>query len=281
MATDDDVAEMSSLMASLYEESSIPTSIYDREGNQIALNSAHGKMWNIRREDVVGRFNMVTDPQLAAWNSAEHHRRVMQGETLMLSPHSFDSFEAGLQNAGKVKRWAEATYFPLYASSGSITHLCAILRDVTREVEQRQAQAETAGQAATAAVPSGVVARVCQGIVTMPLSGAIDSRRSMAITDNLLRTIARQQAQCVLLDVTGMPAVDKQVAHHLVQTTEACTPLGCAVSLVGLRAKISHRLVKLGVNLSRLAALTDLQAGMDWAFKQQSLRLVQSSSCHV
>jgi rsbT co-antagonist protein RsbR len=277
MATDDDVAEMALFMASLYEDSPIPTSIYDREGNQVALNAAHGKMWNIRPEDVIGRFNMVTDPQLVERGCAECHGRVMQGETLMLSPHSFDSFEAGLQHARNIRRWAEATYFPLYAPSGDITHLCAILRDVTREVKQRQAEARAAGLPAPAEPSSRPVVYSCQGIVTMPLIGELSSRRSAKITYNLLGAVSRRRAHCVLLDVTGVPSVDKRAAHHLIETAEACGFLGCAVSLVGIGARIAHRLGQLGVDLSRLGALADIQAGIDWAFQQRGPHALQSS----
>jgi len=55
-----------SFITAVYDDSPIPTSIYDRDGTQVAFNAAHGKMWNMRPEDSLGRFNMVTDPQLAA-----------------------------------------------------------------------------------------------------------------------------------------------------------------------------------------------------------------------
>src|SRR5262245_46279107 len=116
MAIGNDIIEVPAFIASLYEDSPIPISVYDRSGTQVGFNAAHGKMWNIRPEDTLGRFNMVTDPQLAASGSAENHRRVMQGETIVLPPHSFDSFDAGLQSEGSRKRWAEATYFPLHDS---------------------------------------------------------------------------------------------------------------------------------------------------------------------
>jgi rsbT co-antagonist protein RsbR len=267
-----------SFVASLYEASPIPTSIYDREGYQVGFNAAHAKMWNIRPEDTLGRFNMVTDPQLAASGSAENHRRVMQGETIVLPPHPFDSFEAGLQSQGARRRWAEATYFPLRDSSGSVTHLCAILRDVTREVEQSQAiaaaQEEIASQRATIESLSSPVVQVWQGILTMPLIGAIDSRRSATVTANLLHTISQQRARCVILDITGVPIVDTQVAQHLIHTAQACRLLGCEVVLVGIGVEIAQTLVQLGVDLSTLVTLADLQAGIAWAFERQNLRVV-------
>src|SRR5262245_38514301 len=208
MSMGHDIIEVPSFITSVYEDSPIPVSVYDRDGFQVAFNAAHGRMWNIRPEDTIGRFNMVTDPQLVASGSAENHRRVMQGETIVLPPHPFDSYDAGLQNQESRKRWAEATYFPLKDASGYVTHLCAILHDVTREVEQSEAisaaQAEIDSQRATIESLSSPVVQVWQGILTMPLVGAIDSRRSMTITANLLAAITQQRAQCVILDITGV-----------------------------------------------------------------------------
>jgi rsbT co-antagonist protein RsbR len=276
-----DMVDAPVFILSAYEDSPTPISIYDRDGTQVAFNAAHAKMWNMARDEGIGKFNMVTDPQLAATGSAELHRRVMQGETIVLPPHSFDSFEAGLQGGGARKRWAEATYFPLRGADGAVTHLCALLRDVTESIEQAQtitaAQEEIAAQRATIESLSSPVVQVWHGILTMPLVGTIDSHRSMRITANLLEVISQQRARCVILDITGVPIVDTQVAQHLIQTAQACRLLGCEVVLVGVGVEIAQTLVQLGVDLSMLTTLADLQAGIAWAFKQQNLRVVSGA----
>lgn len=286
MAEIPDPVTVPAFIASAYVDSPIPMSIYDREGFQVAFNAAHGRMWGLRPEDVIGTFNMITEPQLRASGSPEHHRRVMQGETVVLPPHPFDPVAAGLKNTGVGLRWAEATYFPLRDSSGAVTHLCAALRDVTREVDQAQAitaaQAEIAAQRQTIESLSSPVIQVWQGILTVPLIGTIDSRRALNITANLLDAIAQQQAHCVIMDITGVPIVDTQVAQHLIQTAQACRLLGCEVILVGVGVEIAQTLVQLGVDLSKLTTLANLQAGIAWAFRQLSLRVVaaQEASAH-
>lgn len=278
MARDNAVVELPPFIAATYLDSPFPISIYDREGFQVHFNAAHQKMWNLRPEETYGRFNMCTDPQLVATGSAENHRRVMQGETVVLPPHPFDPAESGFKQAGVGRRWVEATYFPLRDASGAITHLCALLRDVTNEVEQglaiAAAQAEIAAQRATIESLSSPVIQVWQGILTMPLIGTIDSFRAQNITASLLEAVSRQQAHCVIIDITGVPIVDTQVAQHLIQTAQACRLLGCEVILVGVGVEIAQTLVQLGVDLSTLTTLANLQAGIAWAFKRQSLRVV-------
>ncbi len=55
------------------------------------------------------------------------------------------------------------------------------------------------------------------GVLLVPLIGAIDSARSMHILGQVLEGISRDQAEHVLLDITGVPTVDTQVAASLMQ----------------------------------------------------------------
>ena len=86
----------------------------------------------------------------------------------------------------------------------------------------------------------------------------------------------RQHAQCVILDITGVPLVDTLVAQHLINTAHACRLLGCDVVLVGVGVEMAQTLVQLGVDLSALVTLADLQAGVVWAFGRRKLRVIQA-----
>lgn len=278
MTPDNNTMDMPAFITAVFKDAPFPISIYDREGFQVYFNAAHQQMWNIKPEDSWNVFNMCTEPQLVATGSAENHRRVMQGEIVVLPPHPFDPGDAGFKESRVGRRWAEATYYPLYDADSKVSHLCALLRDVTHEVEQSQAisiaQAKIAAQHNIIESLSTPVIQIWQGILTVPLIGTIDSRRAFTIMANLLETIANQQARCVILDITGVPMIDTQVAQHLIRTAHACQLLGCEVALVGVGVEIAQTLVQLGVDLSTLRTLANLQAGIAWAFKEMNLRIV-------
>ncbi|MBV9790215.1 MAG: PAS domain-containing protein, partial [Chloroflexi bacterium] len=167
----------------VFEQSPVPITIFDHTGLQVATNTASMTLFGVRPEDTVGRFNMLTDPQLAATGSVENHRRVMQGETVVLPPHSYNAREyQNLDDVGE-ERWVEAVYSPLRDPSGTVTHLVAMLRDVTNEIVQRKAivaaQAEIASQRVLIESLSTPVVQVWEGILAMPLVGTIDSGRAM------------------------------------------------------------------------------------------------------
>lgn len=278
MALPTDPKQLLDFYAALFEQVPVPISIYDRTGLQVASNAATAALWNIDRALWVGHFNMVTDPQLAAQGSGQLHQRVMQGETITLPPHPFSGAQTGLQHDAGAQRWAEATYSPLRDSQGQVAYLVAVLHDVTRMVEHQEsiakAQEEIASQRAIIETLSSPVIQVWQGVLTVPLVGAVDSNRMKSITENLLHSITEQRAQVVILDITGVPIVDTQVAQHLIQTAGACRLLGCDVVLVGIGVEMAQTLVQLGVDLSTLVTLADLQAGLAWAFARRKLRVV-------
>lgn len=116
------------------------------------------------------------------------------------------------------------------------------------------------------------------GILVLPLVGQIDAGRAQDVTEQLLEAIAREQADIVLLDVTGISTLDTSVANHLMQTARAVSLLGSQVILVGISAEIAQTLVTLNVDLGDLVTLSDLQSGVEYALAQLGLAIRPSGS---
>jgi rsbT co-antagonist protein RsbR len=114
---------------------------------------------------------------------------------------------------------------------------------------------------------------VYSGVLVLPLVGRIDSARAQNITETLLEAIAREQADLVLLDITGVSVVDTSVANHLLQTAHAASLLGSQVVLVGISAEVAQTLVQLGVDLGKLVTLSNLQSGIEYALDRQGLAI--------
>ena len=65
--------------------------------------------------------------------------------------------------------------------------------------------------------------------------------------------------------VTGVAAVDSKVANHLIQTVDAARLLGTAVIVTGISASIAQTIVTIGIDLSRIQTVGDLQGGLELA----------------
>lgn len=120
---------------------------------------------------------------------------------------------------------------------------------------------------------SNPIIPVYNGVLVVPLVGRVDSGRAQALTEALLEAIAREQAEIVLLDITGVAVVDTHVANHLMQTARAASLLGSQVVLVGISAEVAQTLVQLGLDLGHLVTLSNLQSGIEYALAQQGLSI--------
>jgi rsbT co-antagonist protein RsbR len=112
---------------------------------------------------------------------------------------------------------------------------------------------------------------VHEGVLVLPLVGAVDSRRATEITERLLEAIAAHQADLVILDITGVSLIDTSTANHLLMTTRAAALLGSQVVLTGMGPEVAQSVVHLGVDLRGLVTLASLRDGLDYALGQLGL----------
>jgi rsbT co-antagonist protein RsbR len=102
-------------------------------------------------------------------------------------------------------------------------------------------------------------------LLILPIIGALDSARARQLTEQLLAAIRDKRATVVVIDITGVATVDAAVANHLVQTVEASRLMGARTILTGVSSEIAQTLVDLGVDLSMMKTIGDLQGGIEEA----------------
>jgi len=115
---------------------------------------------------------------------------------------------------------------------------------------------------------SSPVLPVLEGILVMPLIGLIDTVRADLFLRGLLTAVERYRARSIILDVTGVPLIDTQVARVLLQGADAARLLGTQTIMVGIRPELAQTIVGLGVNLSDVVTRADLQSGVLYAMQQ-------------
>jgi rsbT co-antagonist protein RsbR len=109
------------------------------------------------------------------------------------------------------------------------------------------------------------VLQVRERLLILPIIGVLDGQRARQLTEQLLRGIRTNRAKVVVIDITGVPTIDSTVANHLVQTVDASRLMGASVIITGLSSDIAQTLVTLGVDLSKVNAVGDLQGGIEEA----------------
>lgn len=137
------------------------------------------------------------------------------------------------------------------------------LRDLElRAAEQARLLAENEQQRQVIRELSVPVLPVRDTTLVMPLIGAIDTARLSNMQQHALEQIEQTGAHELLIDVTGVPVIDTQVAKGLIQLVEAARLMGTRVMLAGIRPEVAQTLVSLGVDLSNIRTFSTLQAAL-------------------
>jgi rsbT co-antagonist protein RsbR len=122
------------------------------------------------------------------------------------------------------------------------------------------------------------VLQVRERLLLVPLVGVLDSARARLLTESLLRSIRAHRAKAVVLDITGVGAVDSKVANHLLQTVAAVRLMGARAIVTGLSADVAQALVALGVDLGRMRTVGDLQGGLEEAERLLGYKFVRGEA---
>ncbi len=110
------------------------------------------------------------------------------------------------------------------------------------------------------------ITEIWDGVLTLPIIGTLDSSRTMSVMENMLERIEKERAKVVVIDVTGVQAIDSQVSHHLIQMIRAVGLMGAKAILTGIRPEIARAITSLNIDLSLVSTRATLSEGLKEAF---------------
>jgi len=119
-----------------------------------------------------------------------------------------------------------------------------------RELEEKLATIEI--QRAAIRDLSTPVMEVWDGVLCLPVVGALDDERSLDMTESLLRAIVEKKARTTIIDITGIQVMDTGTADHFLRMARAVRLLGATCVLTGINPGIAQTLVQMAVDLSDL-----------------------------
>ncbi len=174
---------------------------------------------------------------------------------------------------GQREIWTHALFTPLPVDEEGSPRVMITSFDITEQKKREQEELKAREniieqQMATLTELSTPLLTISDDVVVLPLIGAVDSRRAQLIMEALLTGIAQSGASFAILDITGVPLVDTQVANVLIQATQAVRLLGSRVILTGIRPEVAQTLIGLGIDLSGIITRSTLQAGIAYSMTQ-------------
>jgi PAS domain S-box-containing protein len=162
--------------------------------------------------------------------------------------------------------WYENKLSPIMDADGVVTHILALIIDVSERKQQERIVREQneiiLRQYDELNELSTPLLSISDRTLVLPLIGSIDSRRISQLISSLLEGISSKKAEHVIIDITGVPIVDTQVANALIQATQAVKLLGAQVILSGIRPEVAKTLVGLGIDFGTLLPQATLQSAI-------------------
>lgn len=122
------------------------------------------------------------------------------------------------------------------------------------------------------------VVKLWDGVVAVPLVGTLDSARTQVVTEKLLQTLVDTGSEHAIIDITGVPAVDTQVAQHLLKTVVAARLMGAECIISGIRPQIAQTIVALGIQFGDVATKASLADALLLALRRSGVNVLTTSS---
>lgn len=117
------------------------------------------------------------------------------------------------------------------------------------------------------------VIKLWEGVIAVPLVGTLDSARTQLVMEKLLETLVATGADHAVLDITGVPTVDTEVAQHLLKTVSAARLLGTECIVSGIRPQVAQTIVSLGIEFGDIATKATLADALAHALNRSGQRI--------
>ncbi|MER5558892.1 MULTISPECIES: STAS domain-containing protein [unclassified Streptomyces] len=118
------------------------------------------------------------------------------------------------------------------------------------------------------------VVRLWDGVIAVPLVGTLDSARTQVVMEKLLQALVDTGSEQAIIDITGVPAVDTQVAQHLLKTIVAARLMGAECTVSGISPQIAQTIVALGIEFDGIVTKASLADALKLALRRSGVDMI-------
>jgi rsbT co-antagonist protein RsbR len=119
------------------------------------------------------------------------------------------------------------------------------------------------------------VVKLWDGVLAVPLVGTLDSTRTQIVMEKLLEALVETGAEQAIIDITGVLAVDTQVAQYLLKTVMAARLMGAECTISGIRPQIAQTIVGLGIEFGDIVTKASLADALLHALRRAGVDVVR------
>ena len=230
----------------------------DTTGRIASWNPGPQALMGYGAQEVLGR------PVSMFYAEEDHDSGLTERELRTATDSGRIAFEGWRIRKGGERFWASVIVAPIRDETGELTGFVKVIRDLTARRDQEVRLQRQRDEILELSTP---VLQVWDKVLVLPIIGMLDEPRTARLTSDLLRELAANQAEVVILDISGVPAVDTFVTEHLLKTVQAVALMGTASILSGVRAEVAQAMAELGVDLGQLQSRTTLSDALQLALQ--------------
>ncbi len=204
--------------------------------------------------------------ELRAVLSELSRSRARMGFTASETATSVFALKTALYEAAEVEQGDDATVRDYVAWSALIDELGLF----TFEAYSRARDEIITAQGEQLLELSTPVVKLWEGVVAVPLVGTLDSARAQVVMERLLEALVDTGSPYAIIDITGVPAVDTQVAQHVLKTVMAARLMGAECIISGIRPQIAQTIVTLGIEFGDIVTKASLADALKHAVRSRN-----------
>lgn len=106
---------------------------------------------------------------------------------------------------------------------------------------------------------SSPIIPLSEDIGLLPLIGDIDTTRAQWILESTLEQSVNLKINQLIVDLSGVAAIDQMVAHKLLQVVQSLKLIGVETTFIGIRPEVAQAAVNLGFSLQNVQAANSLK----------------------
>jgi len=168
----------------------------------------------------------------------------------------------------------ESRYIPIRRKDGTVEGVIGFSVDVTDRVQaedelRKKVELVEQQESAIRSLSTPIV-RVWAGVLALPLVGILDATRIERILSALLEAVVHDQAEYVILDLTGIETVDGTTADHVFKVLRALALLGTQAIVTGIQPAVARALVEIGLDLGQVMTLGNLEEAIRFVMKRRN-----------
>ncbi|HYZ00267.1 MAG TPA: PAS domain S-box protein [Candidatus Binatia bacterium] len=244
----------------------------DVRGNVATWNRGAEAITGYRADEVIGQ------PVSIFYTDEDRSGGMLEQELRTARETGRFEYDGWRVRKGGERYWASVALAPIRDEAGNVSGYVKVARDITERRDNEQRLRRQSEEILELSTP---VIQVWDKVLALPIIGTLDSGRAARLTEGLLQRISESQAEVVILDVSGVPTIDTQVAQHLLRTVQAATLMGAESILSGVRPETAQSIVQLGVELGDLRARNTFRDALHLALQIVRDRAVAASAAEA